>query len=85
MQSGGDGACPLIDCCFSPDANSGDLYAPTGTAWFATLYTKGVPRKVIEGGKPAKGLTGRVFKELAVIEENKNAAWNQTQACIKDF
>merc|ERR1712048_1387543 len=85
LQSGGDGACPLIECCFDPAANSGDLYAPTGAAWFAPLYTKGIPRKVIEGGQPAKGLKGRVFEEVAVIEENKQVAWDQTQACIKDF
>lgn len=85
LQSGGDGACPLIECCFDPAANSGDLYAPTGAAWFTSLYTKGVPRKVIEGGQPAKGLKGRVFEEVSITEENKKAAWDGTQACIKDF
>jgi NAD(P)-dependent dehydrogenase (short-subunit alcohol dehydrogenase family) len=85
LQSGGDGACPLIECCFFPGANSGDLYAPTGSAWFIALYTKGVPRKVVEDGKPAKGLKGRVFEEVSCSEENKKAAWDRTQECIKAF
>eukprot|EP00746_Dinoflagellata_sp_MGD_P037348 gnl/MRDRNA2_/MRDRNA2_189713_c0_seq1.p1 gnl/MRDRNA2_/MRDRNA2_189713_c0~~gnl/MRDRNA2_/MRDRNA2_189713_c0_seq1.p1 ORF type:complete len:377 (+),score=49.33 gnl/MRDRNA2_/MRDRNA2_189713_c0_seq1:101-1231(+) len=85
LQSGGDGACPLIECCFDPGANSGDLIAPTEAAWFVKLYTKGVPRKVVKDGKPAKGLKGRVFEEVSCKEEHKQAAWEQTQAIIKSF
>jgi hypothetical protein len=82
-QSGADGACPLIECCFDPDAKSGDLIAPTGAAWFVKLYTKGVPRKVVVDGKPATGLKGRYFEEVACTEENKQIAWDRTRAFVK--
>lgn len=79
MQSGSDGACPLIMGCFASDAQSGDLYCPSNVfPPMIGLYVNGMPFKSIENGVPYK--KGR---EKAVVEaDNKKVLWLKSEAAI---
>jgi len=79
MQSGADGTCPLIMACFAPDANSGDMYCPSGIVPPKIgLYAYGMPFKSIEAGVPFQ--EGR---EKAVVDAgNKKVLWSKSEAAI---
>ena len=50
LQSGADGACPLILASFAPDAESGDMYMPSGgsAGYPVKCITRGVPTPTSE-------------------------------------
>ena len=83
-QSGGDGTCPLLEACFGPDANSGDLFTPCGHTWYIEFYVAGMPIKTIVGNRVKPG--GTHFPETnALDKQNQEAAWKATQAAIRDY
>lgn len=65
IQSGADGACPLLAACFAPDASSGDFYVPKYQALDVLglgPYLKGPPIKSIVGGMPRQpGMEARAL------------------------
>lgn len=63
-QSAEDGTTPIMMACFSPDASSGDYYAPVSDL-------TGAPVKVISQGAPVK--EGK--DKLTVSQANKDNAW----------
>ena len=67
-QTAADGAIPLLAAAFTTHVNSGDVYAPEGG-------TKGLPKKVIEGGVPS------TKKELRSCDTDAKAAlWDESEA-----
>jgi len=66
-QSAQDGTAPLAMACFSPEADSGDFYAPAGGMTGAAIKTisKGVP---VKAGK----------EKLSTSEANKSVAWKKS-------
>ena len=81
IQSGADGACPLLAACFGSEADSGDFFAPAYQALnFLGVgpYLKGPPIKTVKGGMPAQpGMEARALN-LATQE----ACWAAAEEAI---
>lgn len=71
-QSAGDGACPIILCCFGAETDSGDFYHPVN-------HSKGEPFKSISRGVPVK----RGGERLATSQVNKDIAWNESMSILE--
>lgn len=81
VQSGADGACPLIAACFGADATSGDFYVPEYQAlnvFGLGPYLKGPPIKTIVGGIPRQ--PGMEARSLNVATQE--ACWAAAEVAM---
>ena len=70
-QSAEDGSLSCAMCAFSPQANSGDMYAPMNAA-------KGKPIKTIEGNVPVK----KGSEKLTCNKENQENVWKWCEEAL---
>jgi len=70
-QSAQDGTAPLMTAAFSPEAQSGDFYAPI-------QGVKGVPIKTIAKGVPVK----QNAEKLTTSQANKDTAWTMSMKVL---
>ena len=70
-QSAEDGSLSCAMCAFSPQANSGDMYAPKSSA-------KGEPVKTIEGNVPVK----KGGEKLTCNKENQENVWKWCEEAL---
>ena len=71
QQSPADGCLNAAMCCFSPEAKSGDLYAPVNGM-------VGRPIKVISKGQPVRAKTER----LTCSTENQQIVWEGCERAL---
>eukprot|EP00931_Biecheleriopsis_adriatica_P112264 TRINITY_DN86868_c0_g1_i1.p1 TRINITY_DN86868_c0_g1~~TRINITY_DN86868_c0_g1_i1.p1 ORF type:complete len:370 (-),score=95.45 TRINITY_DN86868_c0_g1_i1:14-1123(-) len=72
FQSAKDGTAPIMMACFSPDAQSGDYFAPAE-------QMKGMPIKTISEGVPVIDGT----EKLTTSQINKDSAWTWTLQALE--
>lgn len=65
-QSAADGAVPMIQACLGPEAESGDLFVPSGF-----LELSGPAKRTIHNGRPVRQGAERMSTSAA----NKGTAW----------
>lgn len=78
MQSGADGACPLMLAAFAVDANSGDFYMPEGGS-------SGYPVRCIVGGQPGGDRSEVIAKSydneaLTMHAPSRAMLWERSEA-----
>ena len=89
MQSGPDGAMPLMLAAFGADVTSGDMYCPSKTVplpkppGVKMVYNKGLPQKTIAAGVPLK--KGDKKERDSISEENKATLWAKSEAAVGAF
>ena len=90
MQSGPDGAMPLMQACFGADVASGDMYCPKHQAPVPTgkgpklLYNKGLPQKTVAAGVPVFGPKDKKEK-LTCDDAAKTTLWAKSEAAVGAF
>lgn len=85
MQSGADGAMPLMAACFSSEANSGDMYCPKQMAPLPPptcmmINNKGLPKRTIIAGKSVK--TGDSKEAHSLDAEVQSMLWTKSEAAV---
>jgi len=78
MQSGADGACPLLLAAFSPKANSGDFYMPEGgsSGYPVRCMLKGQPG----GERSEKIANGYANEALTMHAPSRAMLWERSGA-----
>ena len=74
MQSAADGATPLIACCFSEAACSGDFLAPSRFLW-------GAPSLTVQAGHAKFGLIN-ASERLTMSESGQDLLWKASETAI---
>jgi len=83
VQSGPDGAMPLMQACFGADVASGDMYCPSKSTLLPKppgikrVYNKGLPQKTIAAGVPLK--KGDKKEAGSVSAANKETLWAKSE------
>jgi NAD(P)-dependent dehydrogenase (short-subunit alcohol dehydrogenase family) len=69
-QSAEDGACPLLTCCLSKDAKTGEFYEPGGSGIF---------------GKGTTGVPALTPLEPICLEGDRDALWSASEAACGEW